>query len=352
MSGRAMEGTCLAALVRMTIPIAQAAERKCPRGRGRPPEYHDWQMMVLVLVAVLRKRKSKSAQFRFLLTHRRELADLLQMKGFPVRSTYFQRYRRLWPLVEVAIREQGRLMIRQGMVDARTVAVDKSVIKAKGPHWHHRDRRRNTVPKGLGGVDRDSTWTFSQHHGWVQGYSYEVVVSAGARSPVVPLLASADSANVSEHVSFLSKIAHLPKETRNVAADRGYDNGAFDEALGFDRRGRRTGRRLYCGENKRGGGAGPSRGSMTSRQRRRRRRIERSSTPRGRHLLARRSQTVEPFNDWFKTLFDLEHRVWHRGLGNNRTQLLTALFAYQLLVRYNHRRRRRNGRIKWILDTL
>ena len=30
----------------------------------------------------------------------------------------------------------------------------------------------------------------------------------------------------------------------------------------------------------------------------------------------------------------LDDRVWHRGLGNNLTQLLTAMFAYQLLVRY------------------
>jgi hypothetical protein len=39
-------------------------------------------------------------------------------------------------------------------------------------------------------------------------------------------------------------------------------------------------------------------------------------------------------------------------LDNNRTQILAALFAYQLLVRYNHRRRKRNGRVRWILDGL
>jgi len=42
---------------------------------------------------------------------------------------------------------------------------------------------------------------------------------------------------------------------------------------------------------------------------------------------------------------ELDDRVWHRGLDNNRTQLLAALFAYQLLVRYNHRRGHKNGQI-------
>jgi hypothetical protein len=33
---------------------------------------------------------------------------------------------------------------------------------------------------------------------------------------------------------------------------------------------------------------------------------------------------VEPFNEWFKSLFELDDRVWHRGLENNQTQLLAV----------------------------
>lgn len=72
----------------------------------------------------------------------------------------------------------------------------------------------------------------------------------------------------------------------------------------------------------------------------------------GSRLYALRGQKVEPFNDWFKSLFELDNRVWHRGLGNNQTQLLAAIFCYQRLVRYNHRRGRQNGQIRWIVDTL
>ena len=61
---------------------------------------------------------------------------------------------------------------------------------------------------------------------------------------------------------------------------------------------------------------------------------------------------MEPFHEWFKSLFELDQRVWHRGLDNNRTQLLAALFAYQVLLRYNHRHGGHNGQVKWILDVL
>jgi hypothetical protein len=87
------------------------------------------------------------------------------------------------------------------------------------------------------------------------------------------------------------------------------------------------------------------------RERRRQRRLFLQSRT-GKHLYARRKQTVEPFQQWLKSLFELDQKVWHRGLDNNRTQILTAIFAYQLLVRYTHRCGRQNGQIRWILDVL
>lgn len=67
---------------------------------------------------------------------------------------------------------------------------------------------------------------------------------------------------------------------------------------------------------------------------------------------------MEPFNDWFKKLFELDHRVWHRGLDKPPSadmQLLAAIFgpgAPGSPVRYNHRRGRTNGQIAWSVDRL
>ena len=359
MRARAKEGTCLATLVRMAIPLCRAAEHQCPRtGPGRPPDFPDWVMAVLIMTALLKKKKSKSAQYRFLREHQAEMKDWLSLREFPVRSTYFDRYRRAHGLFQVAIGLQGKKAISEGFVDAEMIAVDKSLIAAKGPLWHKSSRVAGRIPKGLHGVDGDSTWGYSAHDGWVQGYQYEVVVTASKNSPVFPLLASSDTASVKEFASFDGKIDQLPKETKHVLADSGYDKNEFGDRIEYNAQEQATGRHFICTPNRRNskkqgprprcdGKCAPK--DATSR---RQKRIAFYRSSRGRRLYARRGQTVEPFNEWFKTMFELDQRVWHRGLDNNRTQMLGAIFAYQLLVRYNHLRGNKNGEVKWILDSL
>ncbi|GIW83305.1 MAG: hypothetical protein KatS3mg105_5112 [Gemmatales bacterium] len=190
----------------------------------------------------------------------------------------------------------------------------------------------------------------------MQGYSFEVVVTATKASTVFPLLASADRASAKETRTFVEKIGALPESTKHVAADSGYDSNALGEQIEWTEQGRRTGRRFLCPENKRGTKQ-PHEKNIQPRDEshRRRRRLERRKfyqSPRGKTIYQRRSQTVEPFNEWFKSLFELTDRVWHRGLQNNQPQLLAAIFAYQLLVRYNHRRGKKNGQVRWILDMM
>lgn len=356
MGQRATVGTCLASLVKMAAPLCQQAERECPRtGPGRRPEIPDWVLAVLIMVAILKRKKSKSAQFRFLDEHHRELKGLLGTDKFPARSTYFDRYRRAWKLFQVAIEVQGRKAVAEGVVDPEAVAIDKSLIAARGPLWHQSSRRRNRIPKGLRGVDRESAWGYSQHDGWVQGYSFEVVVSATADCTVFPLVASADTASAKETQTCADKIDALPSATEYVLVDSGYDSNDLAERVEHDAQGRRTGRRFLCPENRRGGKRKPGDPLPKPRDARHARRIARKKflkSRRGKRLYARRGQTVEPFNEWFKNLFELDHKVWHRGLDNNRTQLLAALFAYQSLIRYNHCKGHENGQVKWILDGL
>jgi hypothetical protein len=359
MRARTTEGTCLATLVRMAIPLCRAAECQCPRtGPGRPPDFADWVMAVLIMTAVLKKKKSKSAQYRFLREHRCEFMAWLDLEAFPSRTTYFDRYRRAHRLFEVAIRLQGEKAVAEGIANPQTVSVDKSLVEARGPLWHKKDRAAGRIPKGLKGVDRDSTWGYSKHHGWVQGYSYETVVTASKGSTVFPMLASGDTASAKEFTSFDSKIDQLSEDTENVLADTGYDKNDFGDRIEYDEQGHRTGRRFICPPNRRNSTEGRAsschrtKSTPPASRSRRQKRIAFYRSRRGQKLYARRCQTVEPFNDWFKALFELDERAWHRGLDNNRTQMLVAIFGYQLLVRYNHRRGRENGQIKWILDQL
>jgi hypothetical protein len=355
MKRRAKEGTVLATLVKMVLPTLQEAEQGCPRtGRGDRPKIPDWFIAALIMIVVLEKKKTKSAQYRYLREHRRQIADWLGDSRFPSRSTYFRRYRRAHRLYRTAIRLQGRLAIADGVTDPQHVAVDKSLIAGHGPAWHKPDRQSGTIPPG---VDRETSWGYSEHDGRVQGYSYEVVVSSTPNTVVFPLLASADTASASEPLTFAEKIDDLPNQTRSVSADAGYDANALGERIEYDAQGRRTGRRFLCPENPRNNRRSQTRPShvsarqVLSRQRRRERHAFLKSSG-GRRRYARRKKTVEPFNQWFKSLFELDHRVWHRGLDNNRAQLLAAIFVYQLLVRYNHRCGNGNGQIIWIMDAL
>ena len=357
MSARATDGTCLAKLVKRAIPICRAAQAQCPRtGPGRPPDFDDWKMAVMIMAAILKRRKSKSAQYRWLHEHRELFIRWLGLTRFPVRSTYFQRYRTAHRLFQAAIRVAGRQAVRQGGVDASVVAVDKSLLTARGPNWHRKHRKANHVPLRLHGVDRDSQWGYSSHHGWVQGYSYEVVVTAAKTGPVWPLLASVDTANVSEHVTFARKIEVLPSHARCILADGGYNKNEHGERIEHDNTGHRNRRHFICPPGSMFQANPPSRYRLTRREQRSRRlRVKRAAyfkSRAGQRLYARRGVTVEPFNEWFKHLFGLDDHVWHRGLDNNKTQLLAALFTYQLLLRYNHSRGNKNGQLQWILDAL
>lgn len=355
MGKRATDGTLVSELVKLAVPMLQEAERQAPRtGPGAKPEIADWLMAGLIMIAVLHKKKSKSAQLRFLSGRRRQCGEWLGCSRFPSRATYYRRYRRAYRLYREAIRIQGEQAIAEGLVDPTVVAGDKSLIAAQGPLWHVRDRRKGKVPAG---VDRDSTWSYSEHDGWVQGFSYEVVVSATRRSVVFPLLASAETASASETRTFAVKIDALPEGVRLVLVDSGYDTNQLGERVEYDDKDRRTGRRFLCPPNPRNNKRPKTKpcnadASRARSRARRTQRIRHYQSRTGRRHYARRRKTVEPFNQWFKSLFELDDRVWHRGLDNNRTQLLGAIFAYQVLVRYNHRRGMKNGRVRWILDAL
>jgi hypothetical protein len=142
------------------------------------------------MVAVLKRKKTKSAQFRFMtdILHQRQIRDITGEKHFPSRSTFFSRYRRCHRLFSKAVVLQGERAIAEKIVDASQVAVDKSLVPARGRPWHQHEKKQGKIPRG---VDREAAWGYSEHHGWVYGYSFEVVVSCKQKTMVFPLIAAA-----------------------------------------------------------------------------------------------------------------------------------------------------------------
>jgi hypothetical protein len=311
-------------------------------------------MAVLIMVAVLKRRKAKRAQYRFLESCRVDLLKWLGVDRFPSRSTYCDRYRRAYRLFRHAIRLHAAKEIRARHVDATTVAIDKSSVRSCGPTWGQHDRDRGRLRPG---VDPEASWTYSQHHGWIQGYAYEALVTAGKHGVLWPIPASVEPASSQSSEPPAEKLADLPKTTRYALADSGYDRDVLGELVEWDAQGRRTGKRFLCPEiNRRGDrkatAARRNSGQRAWHQARRAQRRRFLKSPRGKKLYARRACTIEPFNEWFKNLFDLHEHVWHRHLDNNRTQMLAAMFAYQILLRYNSRIGQHNGQVQWLLESL
>lgn len=347
-------GDCLETLVKMALPFLKEADKQNVRtGPGDRPHLPDWFIGVLIIIAVLQKKKAKSAQYRYLSENRQQIAEWTGEERFPARATYFRRYWAAHRLHQKAIRLQGEQAIKDKIVDPRDVAIDKSLVESMGPPWHKRDQNAGKQPAG---IDSEAAWGYSQYHGWVYGYSFEVVVTATPNSPVFPLLASVDLASTSETKSCPEKLLQLPTGVVHTLLDAGYDANSLAELVEYDAADNKTGRHYLCPENPRNHRpkTKPYR-EDAQRAKSRRRREERRKlfkSKKSKKIYARRSKTVEPFNSWLKTMFEMEDGVWHRGLANNQTQILAAIFAYQLLVRYNHKRGNKNGQVRWILDIL
>lgn len=308
MGKRAKADKLLSELVKLAIPMLQQAERETKRGRGARPVFPDWVMAAMIMIVVLKKKKSKTAQFRYLSERRGDIAQWLDCLKFPSRASYDRRYRRAHQIYTTAIRLQGEQAIKEGIVDPEVVAGDKSLIHVKGQPWHVRFKRVGKVPAG---VDTQAGWGYSDHDDWVYGFAYEVVVTATPGTVVFPLLASCASANTSEARTFPDKVPRLPQGTKKVLLDNGYDTNYLGELIEFDEQGLPTGRRLLCPPNPRNnqrpktkpGGADASRAHS---RKLRTERIMRYQSKKGRRLYARRGKTVEPFNQWFKSLFELD----------------------------------------------
>lgn|SRR5262245_433031 len=355
MRRRATDGAPLEELVRRSVSVCQQAEKACPRrGPGRKPTIPDWVLAVMIMIGVMLKKKTKAAQLVWWRQHHADFGRWMPGQTMPSRSTFYDRYRRAHRLFRQAIILQGHAAVQRGWAQPECVAIDKSLIAGRGRIWQARDRRRGRVPRR---VDTETTWGYSDYDGWVQGYAYEVAVTAPRRGVAWPLAASVDTASRSEQRTILEKIPVLPRATKFILADAGYDSNAVAETVEWQGD-RRTGRRFVCPEIPR-----PQNGKMRQphnretreRQHHRRLRDERRRffrSQRGRVLYARRNVRVEPFNAQLKHLFELQDRVWHWGLDNNRTTLLAAICVYQLLLMHNHSKGRRIANLQCLLDAL
>ncbi len=205
------------------------------------------------------------------------------------------------------------------------VSADKMMVKARGPVWHKKQKAQGVVPKGLTGLDRDATWSYSKADGWVYGHGTFCLAAHG--KPMLGLfLWMPNSAHEGKRLG-----EELPPFSRRLTTGC-MDSKADDQKLYFALQA--EGLQLLT-RTRRGKDKSPQRQQM----------IREMDTPAKRKLYRERGQVVEPMQGLLNELFDLQH-CWMRGNASNRWLFAAMGVAVQMAQRLAFAKRQSTWNIR------
>lgn len=293
------------------------------RKRGRPPTYPDRLFLKALVIMLVRDVTTVDGLLAILGQPTLEMQALrarLTVDGrFPARRTWERRLNSLPDTLPARIACLGTYLVAQlhpWADGGAAVAIDSTVLRARGGVWHKKDREAGVVPHTS--IDTEAHWTKSGWHGWVYGWKLHLAVTVAA--VWIPLAAELTPANAADNETAPRLLKVLPAAARFVLGDTNYqdpalhqDCAAADRFLVATRRGRYPHtddgvevRRVF-------------------------------------HTL--RSLAIENFNGQFKGIFDVQGSVPTRGLVRTQRFALGAVFVYQviLLYRFEHHQDLRVG---------
>ncbi len=237
----------------------------------------------------------------------RMVRELLREKGrFPARRTFERRMSTLPERLPEQIGCLGRHLV--GLLSpwersGRAVALDSTLLRARGGVWHKKDREAGVVPHTS--IDTEAAWTKSGWHGWVYGWKLHLAITVS--SVWIPLSARLTPADVADNQIAPALIGELPEEARFVLGDTHYDAENVREKCEQTKR--------FLVTSKRGAYPHTDCGVEV-------RRIF--------HKL--RTMANENFNEHFKAIFDVHGQVPTKGEVNTQRFALGAVFVYQLAL--------------------
>lgn len=291
------------------IPMPkQPQERK----RGRPYIYSDTLMVKALIIMIVKRLYSAYSLLAFLeqgTMDTEKLKGLLRENGqFPSRRTWERRLARLPERLPGLIGALGRELVRllqPWAGSGRAVAIDSTPMEAKGGVWHKKDREKGIVPHTS--IDTEAHWGKSDYHGWYYGWKLHLTVTVAA--VWIPLSARLTQANIYDGNEAIALLEEISPEARFVLGDNHYKT---PDIL------------AYCQTNDRflvASGRGPYPHDDLG-----------VKVRQIFHLL--RSKTIEPFNQLFKSVFDLHENVPVKGLQRTSLILLAAVLLYQIVLLY------------------
>src|SRR5215216_702927 len=183
-----------------------------PPRRGRPVTYPDRPFLKALVVMVLKCLPTVHALLAVL---DQPTPEMRQLRGLPTDGGRFPT--RLPDQIACLGAELVRLL-GPWRDRGRAVAIDSTVLAARGGVWHKRHREAGVVPHTS--IDTEAHWTHSGWHGWVYGWKLHLATTVAA--VWIPLAARLTPANRADNEEAPTLLADLPAEVRFVLGDVHY----------------------------------------------------------------------------------------------------------------------------------
>lgn len=303
--------------------------------RGRPYVYHPTVILRCFVVRMWFRLDSNRALHDFLAMdcypYNRKIMKACGLTSLPDRRTFDRRLAKISLDVKERIAAMAVLFVKEKFVDPYIVAIDSTLLKAKGHLWHKSSMIKGIVPRS--GIDTDARWGFSHTKGWIFGYKLHITASTG--SLIVPLSADFTQADVQDNQIYPTITSSLPQGVRYMAADSGYDDYKLYNlsiTRGFE---------LVC----------PVSEIYRHTSNDRLQLIEFYESELGQVIYSWRGISVEPLIEHIKDVFKIDP-LPIRGYQKAAGLVLLSVLIYQIIVYYNCKTRKEHPKaIKYMLGS-
>jgi Transposase DDE domain len=313
------------------IPWCKSQHKK----RGRPYVYSPTVILRCFIVRIWLRLDSNRALHEFLeldYPYNRKVLRVCGLTKLPDRRTFDRRLKTISLDIKERISSMGNLFVNERLVDPYIVAIDSTLLRAKGHLWHKSSMIKGVVPRS--GIDIDARWGFSHTKGWMFGYKLHITSSTG--SLIIPLSADFTRADVQDNQIYPKITSSLPQGVHYMAADSGYDDHKLYN-LSTDRRGFE----LVCPVSEIYNNTSSDRLQL----------IEFYESELGQVIYSWRSISVEPLIEHIKDVFKIDP-LPVRGYQKAAGIVLLSVLLYQIIVYYNCKTRKEHPKaIKHMLGS-
>ena len=303
------------------IPWSET-QKKRRRRRGRPYVYLPTVILRCFIVRLWFRLDSNNALHEFLeldYPYNKKIMKRCGLTQIPDRRTFDRRLKTISIDIRERIATMTSLFLSERMIDPYIVAIDSTLLKAKGSVWHKSSMDKGIVPRS--GIDTDARWGFSHTRGWIFGYKLHLISSTG--SIIVPLAADFTTANVQDNQIYNPMISSssLSQETCFVIGDSGYDDHKLYDVS------TKRGFELVCPVQ---------RYEHTPADRLEL--IQFYESELGQAIYSWRSKSIEPLIEHIKSVFRIDP-LPIIGYQKAAGIVLLSVLLYQILVYYNYKTR-------------